>query len=130
MMHMTEQSTATDTDAAPAPITPPASVVASIRKYVAAEGGSASAVLQPVGAAGVRITLVGEGDGVLGDRVVRTLDEAKAVVEAVEGLEEAEKWDRALTAKATVRPSHWRRMAGWVAHQKHFPRARNRKIVD
>jgi len=126
MDHMTDESTA----AATAAVTAPEHIVSSIRKYVAAEGGQATAVLQPIGDAGVRITLVGAGDGVLGDRVVRSLAEAKAVVDAVDGLSEADEWDRELTSKAVVEPSHWRKMAGWVAHQKRFPKARNRKIVD
>ncbi|EGD56113.1 hypothetical protein SCNU_04616 [Gordonia neofelifaecis NRRL B-59395] len=110
-------------------MTAPADVVASIRKFVAAEGGSAKAVVQPVGAAGVRITLVGAEGGILGDRVVDSVETATAVVDAVEGLETAE-WDRELTSVANVAPSHWRQMAGWVAHQTRFPKARNRKIVD
>src|SRR5437868_3673965 len=43
--------------------------VAAVKKFVAEHGGSATAVIQPVGYAGVRITLVG-ADGVLGDQVV------------------------------------------------------------
>ncbi|MGB3696292.1 MAG: hypothetical protein WBA05_02555 [Gordonia sp. (in: high G+C Gram-positive bacteria)] len=107
----------------------PSEVVSSIRKFVAAEGGSAKAVIQPIGAAGVRITLVGAEGGILGDRVVDSVAIANAVVDAVDGLESAE-WDRELTSVANVRPSHWRKMAGWVAHQRRFPKARNRKIVD
>ncbi|WP_026917874.1 hypothetical protein [Gordonia shandongensis] len=116
------------TAAPTAPATAPGAVVGSIRKFVAAEGGTAKAVLQPIGAAGVRITLVGE-NGLMGDRVVDDLDTARAVVDAVDGLETAE-WDRDLTSAANVKPSHWRTMAGWVARQKHFPKARNRKILD
>ncbi|MFT4087668.1 MAG: hypothetical protein QM658_11050 [Gordonia sp. (in: high G+C Gram-positive bacteria)] len=112
-------------------VTAPKEIVASIRKYVASEDGSATALLQPIGAAGVRITLVGEKNGLLGDRVVLDMATAKAVVEAVDGLEIAEEWDRALTSKAAVSPAHWRKMAGWVAHQtRFFPKPRNRKILD
>ncbi|MFT3715232.1 MAG: hypothetical protein QM774_04575 [Gordonia sp. (in: high G+C Gram-positive bacteria)] len=129
-----ETATPTVTDDAPvtAPATAPvpADVVSSIRKYVASEGGSAKAVLQPIGEAGVRITLVGGQDGALGDRVVPTLEQAKAVVAEVDGLEEADEWDRSLTSTVSVAPSHWRKMAGWVAGQKRFPRPRNRKILD
>ena len=117
-----------DTAVATATATAPADVVASIRKFISAEGGSAKAVIQPIGAAGVRITLVGE-NGILGDRVVDSVATANAAVAAVEGLETAE-WDRELTSSANVRPSHWRKMAGWVANQSRFPKARNRKIVD
>ncbi|WYY20183.1 hypothetical protein RVF86_17675 [Gordonia malaquae] len=118
-----------DDSAVATTVTAPADVVGSIRKFVAAEGGSAKAVLQAAGDAGVRITLVGGSNGVLGDRVVRDMATAEAVTDAVEGLEKAE-WDRDLTSSATVSPSHWRKMAGWVAGQKRFPKARNRKIVD
>lgn len=104
------------------------SVVESIKKFVAAEGGSAKAVLQPIGAAGVRVTLVGESNGYLGDRVVADLDTARAVVDAVPGVEIAE-WDRDLTSETTVSPEHYREMAGWVARQKHFPKARNSAIL-
>lgn len=106
----------------------PAGVVASIKKFVAAEGGAATAVLQPIGTAGVRITLVGESNGYLGDRVVDDLATANAVVDAVPGLELGE-WDRELTSQATVSPEHYRKMAGWVAHSEHFPKARNSAIL-
>ncbi|MCF8610663.1 hypothetical protein L5G28_10920 [Gordonia sp. HY285] len=111
------------------PATAPSDVVSSIRGFVAANGGSAKAVLQPTGQAGVRVTLVGDDGGALGDRVVDDMDTAAAVVDAVDGLETAE-WDRELTSAADVRPAHWRKMAGWVAHQKRFPKPRNRKILD
>ena len=118
-----------DDSAVTTTVTAPADVVGSIRKFVAAEGGSAKAVLQAAGDTGVRITLVGGSNGVLGDRVVRDMATAEAVIDAVEGLEKAE-WDRDLTSSARVTPSHWRKMAGWVARQKRFPKARNRKILD
>ena len=53
---------------------------------------------------------------------------AHAVVAAVDGLETAE-WDRDLTSAANVSPSHYTKMAGWVANQKRFPRPRNRAIL-
>ncbi|WP_238422340.1 hypothetical protein [Gordonia sp. 'Campus'] len=106
----------------------PSEVVASVRKFVAREGGSAKVVLQAIGDAGVRITLVGDANGILGDRVVPDLAAAQAVVDAVDGLEIAE-WDRDLTSETTVSPSHYRKMAGWVARQKRFPKARNRAIL-
>ncbi|MBD0861515.1 hypothetical protein IA539_09855 [Gordonia sp. zg691] len=106
----------------------PGEVVASVRRFVAREGGSAKVVLQAIGAAGVRITVVGDANGILGDRVVPDLATAQAVVDAVDGLELAE-WDRDLTSEATVSPSHYRKMAGWVARQKRFPKARNRAIL-
>lgn len=110
------------------PVPAPAQVVSSVRGFVAREGGEAKAVLQPIGTAGVRITLVGEDGGILGDRVVDDIATAHAVVDAVEGVEIAE-WDRDLTSAATVKPSHYRKMAGWVAGQKRFPKARNSAIL-
>lgn len=116
-------------NAAPAAAQPDAGTVSAIRSFAAGEQG-AKAVLQPAGAAGVRITLVGDDDGILGDRVVDSLDEAKAVIAALDNVEIADEWDRDLTSRATVAPSHWRKMAGHVANQKRFPRARNRASVD
>ncbi len=124
---MSEQTPDTE-DTTAKPATAPRAVVASIKKFVADEGGSAKAVIQPIGAAGVRITLVGGDGGILGDRVVADTATAHAVVDAVAGLEEAE-WDRDLTSVTTVSPSHYRKMAGWVAHQEHFPKARNSAIL-
>ena len=119
-----------DDSAVTTTVTAPADVVSAVRRFVAAEGGSAKAFCQrAVGDAGVRITLVGGSNGLLGDRVVRDMATAEAVIDAVDGLEKAE-WDRDLTSSATVAPSHWRKMAGWVAGQKRFPKARNRKILD
>ncbi|WP_216902952.1 hypothetical protein [Nocardia alni] len=109
-----------------APATPSSSVVESVKKFVADHGGSATAVLQPIGRIGVRITLVGK-DGVLGDRVVSDLAEAKAAVERVDGLTETEHWDRELTSIATPAKGHWAKMAGWVAGQHRFPAARNER---
>lgn len=117
-----EQTSPTqDAESAPAGPTLPRDVVASITKFVAREGGSATAVLQPIGAAGVRITLVGKEGGILGDRVVADIDTARAVVDAVAGLSEGE-WDRELTSVTNVEPGHYRKMAGWVARQtSRFP---------
>lgn len=101
-------------------------VVDSVKEFVAAHGGSATAVLQPIGRIGVRVTLVGS-DGVLGDRVVDTLAAAKSLVEAVDGLSETEHWDRELTSVVTPARGHWARMAGWVARQSRYPKARNER---
>jgi hypothetical protein len=90
-------------------------VISAITKFVAREGGSATAVLQGIGASGVRITLVGGEGGILGDQVVRDLDTAKQIVEQVDGVEIGE-WDRELTSVVDVRPGHYRKMAGWVAN--------------
>lgn len=103
-------------------------VIGSVRKFVAAHGGSATAVLQPVGELGVRVTLVGS-DGVLGDRVVPSLAAARQVVAAVDGLTESDEWTRELISTATPRVGHWAKMAGWVARQTRFPKARNNAIA-
>ncbi|MEV0246561.1 hypothetical protein AB0H76_08245 [Nocardia sp. NPDC050712] len=102
------------------------SVVESVKGFVAEHGGSATAVLQPIGRIGVRVTLVGQ-DGILGDRVVGSLAEAKQLVEAIDGLTEADEWDRELTSIVTPRKSHFAQMAGWVARQRRFPKARNER---
>ncbi|WP_067691485.1 hypothetical protein [Nocardia jejuensis] len=112
--------------AAPASVKPSPSVVDSIKGFVADHGGSATAVLQPIGRVGVRVTLIG-ADGVLGDRVVGDLETAKALIELVEGLTESEEWDRELVNKVDPAKGHWAKMAGWVAGQKRFPKARNEK---
>ncbi|MEU4840600.1 hypothetical protein [Nocardia testacea] len=111
-------------DSATATVAAPREVVESVRKFVAAHGGSAEAVPQPVGRRGVRLTLVGS-DGVLGDRMVADTATAQAVIDAVDGLTAAEGWERDLVARTTPRRGHWAKMAGWVAGQTRFPKARN-----
>src|SRR5690606_1273391 len=83
-------------ETAPARVEVPSSVVNSVKGFVAAHGGSATAVLQPIGRVGVRVTLVG-ADGVLGDRVVADLPTAHKLVEIVDGLTASEEWERELT---------------------------------
>lgn len=85
-------------------------VAKAISKFVAEHGGSARAVLQPVGRLGVRITLVG-ADGIMGDQMVDTMAEAEAVLAADPNLTRAE-WDRELVSVATPRPGHAQQMAG------------------
>ncbi|WP_280180753.1 hypothetical protein [Nocardia farcinica] len=113
-------------ETAPARAEVPAAVVNSVKGFVAEHGGSGTAVLQPLGRMGVRVTLVG-ADGVLGDRVVADLPTAEKLVELVPGLTATEEWDRELTSVVTPRTGHWARMAGWVAKQTRFPAARNEK---
>ncbi|MFD6270103.1 hypothetical protein [Nocardia asteroides] len=115
------------TTVAPAAVKVPAEVEKSVVKFVAEHGGSGTAVLQYLGKQGVRITLVG-ADGILGDRVVADLDTAKALVERVDGLTEADEWNRELVSVVTPTASHWKKMAGWVANQTRFPKARNWKL--
>ncbi|WP_041407690.1 hypothetical protein [Segniliparus rotundus] len=93
----------------------PAAAVKSVRSFLAAHGGSGNVLLQNIGQAGVRVTLVGK-DGVLGDNVVRDMATAKALVAAVDGLEEPGEWTRDLVSAATPAPGHARKMAGWIAN--------------
>ncbi|MFH5210212.1 hypothetical protein [Antrihabitans spumae] len=111
------------TDAAQTDVKVPAHVRKSIEKFLTDHGDAASAVLQPVGRVGVRITLVG-ADGILGDQMVADLPTAKAVVESFDAITVSE-WDRELTSIVTPRVGHWKKMAGWVANQTRFPKARN-----
>lgn len=110
-------------DATPSAPELPKSTVNAITKFVAEHGGSASAVIQPVGLAGVRITLVG-ADGILGDQVVEDLARANAVVASFDNVTVAE-WERELTSIVTPQEGHFKKMAGWVANQTRFPKARN-----
>jgi len=103
---------------------PSSALTGSVKKFVSAHGSPATAVLQYVGEAGVRVTLVG-ADGVLGDRVVADTAIARQLVIAVDGLTATEEWDRELVSKVTPRRGHWAKMAGWVARQTRFPTARN-----
>ncbi|MFD4292420.1 hypothetical protein ACFWPA_01510 [Rhodococcus sp. NPDC058505] len=112
-----------DSGAAAPSVVAPARTVTAVRKFVAEHGGSATAVVQPIGLDGVRITLVG-ADGVLGDQVVDDLATAKAVVAGVDGVT-ASGWERSVTSIVTPRVGHWQKMAGWVAKQTRFPKARN-----
>ncbi|NLU81217.1 hypothetical protein [Rhodococcus sp. HNM0569] len=114
------------TDTAQPTATAPERVVKAVDEFVSTHGGSANAVLQPVAVGRVRITLVGQ-DGVLGDQVVRDLPTARAVVDAAANVTLAEGWGRELTSVVTPAPGHWKKMAGWVAHQTRFPKARNER---
>ncbi|MFZ2173894.1 MAG: hypothetical protein WAW17_07640 [Rhodococcus sp. (in: high G+C Gram-positive bacteria)] len=116
----------TDTHADEAPTASlPSHTVDAIRKFVTEHGGSASAVIQPIGLAGVRITLVG-ADGILGDQVVEDVATANAVVASLDDVTAAD-WDRSLTSIVTPRKGHFQKMAGWVARQTRFPKARNER---
>lgn len=75
------------------------------------------------------MTLVG-ADGVLGDRVVPSMAVARALVDDSGWVTAADGWDRDLVSIAAPRVGHWQKMAGWVAHQHRFPKARNAKIAE
>ena len=119
---MTTDAQSTD-DVKVADAEAPGSVVKSLTKFLADHGEPASAVLQPVGRMGVRITLIGN-DGVLGDQMVKDLDTARAVIDRFPQITVSE-WSRDLVSVATPRAGHWAKMAGWVAKQTRFPKARN-----
>lgn len=123
-------SAATDPAAETGGATAPAGVVRMVSSYVKRNGGTATALLQPIGDAGVRITLVAADGGILGDEVVKDVDTAQAVVAAVEGVTVSEEWTRELVSTANPRPGHSRKMAGWVARSHRFPKARNAKIAQ
>lgn len=86
----------------------PARAVAAVNRFVAAHGGSASAVVQGVGRDQVRITLVG-ADGNLGDVLVRDAETAAAVVEASGAT--TGQWDRELSASVRLTRANRLRMA-------------------
>ncbi|QII01236.1 hypothetical protein BH92_16370 [Rhodococcoides fascians A21d2] len=105
----------------------PKGTLAAVKSFLADHGNSAQVVIQPIGRAGTRLTMVG-ADGVLGDQVVATHAVARAVVDEFDELTEAE-WDRELVSSVNPAPGHYEKMAGWVARQKKFPKARNQAIV-
>ncbi|KQU47918.1 hypothetical protein ASG84_07070 [Rhodococcus sp. Leaf278] len=105
----------------------PKGTLAAVKGFLADHGNAAQVVIQPIGRAGTRLTMVG-ADGVLGDQVVATQAIAKAVVDEFDELTEAE-WDRELVSSVNPAPGHYEKMAGWVARQKKFPKARNQAIV-
>ncbi|OZE74898.1 hypothetical protein CH305_22375 [Rhodococcus sp. 15-649-2-2] len=105
----------------------PKGTLAAVKSFLADHGNSAQVVIQPIGRAGTRLTMVG-ADGVLGDQVVATHAIARAIVDDLDELTEAE-WDRELVSSVNPAPGHYEKMAGWVARQKKFPKARNQAIV-
>ena len=114
MADTTTDQGAVEQDETARPIRIPRGTLAAVTRFVRSNGGSASAVIEPVGTSGVRVMMVGSESGVMGDQVVADVETARALVEAVDGLELAE-WDRDLSAAATPRAGHWAKMAGWVA---------------
>jgi hypothetical protein len=97
----------------PTGVTPvPHRIFSAVKRFISDHGGSADAVIEPLGCIGVRLTLVGK-DGVLGDQVVADIATAQAVIDAFPELDAAE-WDRALTSAARPRQGHTRKMAGWL----------------
>ncbi|CCQ16561.1 putative uncharacterized protein [Rhodococcus sp. AW25M09] len=105
----------------------PKGTLAAVKSFLADHGNSANVVIQPVGRCGTRLTMVG-ADGVLGDQVVASHAVARAIVDGLDELTEAE-WDRELVSSVNPARGHYEKMAGWVARQKKFPKARNQAIV-
>lgn len=58
------------------------------------------------------------------DQVVEDLATANAVVASFDTVTVAE-WERELTSIVTPQEGHFKKMAGWVANQTRFPKARN-----
>lgn len=118
-----EMTAGDDGKAVGAKVEVPPRALSAVKTFVGEHGGTGNVVIQPIGRVGTRVTLVG-ADGVLGDQVVENNDIAHALVDAVDGLTESE-WDRELVSSVNPAPGHWKKMAGWVAHQTRFPKARN-----
>lgn len=78
------------------------------RSFVAANGGSGTAVVHHLGRRGARIVVVA-ADGPFADAVV-PMDHADAICTAA-GIAVGD-WDRELTGRITVSPADRRRMAG------------------
>ncbi len=89
---------------------PSRKAVAVAEAFVRAHGGSARAVVENIGQAGVRVVLVGE-DGMLGDVMVADVATGQALAEAVEGLTLSD-WDTDTVAALQIGPEHRRKMAG------------------
>lgn len=106
----------------------PPHALSAVKAFVGEHGGTANVVIQPIGRVGTRVTLVG-ADGVLGDQVVENNDIAHALVDATAGLTESE-WDRELVSSVNPAPGHYRKMAGWVARQTRFPKARTAALEN
>lgn len=82
----------------------------AMEAFAKTHGGSAKAVVDNLGAAGARISLVGE-DGKLGDIMVSSLAVGEATVAKSESVTAAE-WDAETTGQLRIGASHRRKMAG------------------
>lgn len=80
-----------------------------LRSFVAAHGGSGTAVREHLGRRGVRIVVVA-ADGRFADAVVDSMEAANSCCEHA-GVPIGE-WDRELTTRITVSSADRRRMAG------------------
>jgi hypothetical protein len=129
MVTAAEQSNANDeASGTSTQVEVPAGALSAVKAFIAEHGGTGNVVIQPIGRAGTRVTLVG-ADGVLGDQVVASNEIAHALVEAAGNLTESE-WDRELVSAVNPAPGHYEKMAGWVARQKRFPKARNAALEN
>lgn len=89
---------------------PSKQALASVTSFVREHGGSARAVVENLGQAGVRVILVG-GDGKLGEVLVPTAEVAAALIAEVDGVTAGE-WDAETTGALKIGAVHRRRMAG------------------
>jgi hypothetical protein len=100
---------ATSDEALTGPAAAMPEVAARLSSFVAAHGGTGTAVCNHLGRRGVRIVVIA-ADGRFADAVVPDLQVAAATCSAA-GLPVGE-WDRELTNRVTVSAADRRRMAG------------------
>jgi hypothetical protein len=106
------------TDAGRSAATVPADLAKSVEEFLAGHGETASAVLQPAGREGVRITLVG-ADEATADYVVGDVDTARAVVDQFDAIAVSE-WDNSLLSVVIRRFGAVEKAAGWAVGQIPF----------
>lgn len=110
MVDGSNENPAGDANAEKAKQGPPAKAVSAAEAFVRAHGGSARAVVENIGQAGVRVVLVGE-DGMLGDVMVPDVETGQELAEAVDGLTPSD-WDTDTVAALQIGSEHRRKMAG------------------
>jgi hypothetical protein len=96
----------------PEDVTPreaPKAAVRALRRFAAAHGGSAGAVVEHLGERGARVVVVGV-DGAWGDQVVPSVEEGRLACEAA-GLAVQDGWDRELSGAVRTGGYEWGRMA-------------------
>lgn len=110
MAEESDKSTDTARDGSEPPVNGPSrKSVAAAEEFIRVHG-SARAVVENIGQAGVRVVLVGE-DGMLGDVMVADVETGQSLAEAVEGLTLSE-WDTDTVGALQIGPEHRRKMAG------------------
>lgn len=99
------------------PVTPPMGLADSdrvqvdrLREFVAAHGGTGTAVVSYLGRVGARIVVVAD-DGAFGDAVSTSVEAGNLICEQA-GIPVADGWNRELSAKITPTAEDRKRMAG------------------